>query len=90
MNASGLQTTFYIIGIIYMTLQVLLFVIIVVLLFYIKNKVTNIVTIVEERIDMIRNIVKHPGDIATSVGTAVATTAIDKVSDLFRSKRKKE
>jgi uncharacterized membrane protein len=89
-NMQTLQVTFYIMGIIFMSIQIVLFIIVIILLFYIKAKVTEVTKMVEERIEEVKNIIRHPGEIAATVGTAVATTAINKVSDIMRSKKKKE
>ena len=88
MNLQTLQTIFYVVGIICMALYTLLLIVGVILLFYIKAKITQIATIVEQRIEQVKNVVTHPEELAATVGAAVATTAIKKVKAMTKRKEK--
>ena len=52
----GLEHAFYIIGIIFMSLMILLFIALVTAVFVIKAKINHIHHIVEQRIDAVTNI----------------------------------
>lgn len=55
-----LENTFYIMGIVYMALNILLLIGIVVLLFYIKKKVSDVYDQIESKIDDISDFVTSP------------------------------
>ena len=84
-----LQNTFYIIGIICMTLYTLLLIAIVVLLFYIKKKISDVSKNVEEKIREVKEIVSHPKEVAASVGAAVADTALHQAAKMMKSHHKR-
>lgn len=84
-----LANTFYIVGIISMTLYTILLIAIVVLLLYIWRKFIEIQKKVEDRLDDLRSLIKHPKETASDLGAAAATSALDKFADIIRPKRKK-
>jgi len=84
-----LQNTFYIIGIICMTLYTLLLIAIVVLLFYIKNKITEFYTILEEKIETVKEVIYHPKRAAATVGTAVADVALNQAEKLIKNNKRR-
>lgn len=83
-----IQTIFYLVGIIYMTLYTLLFIAKVILVFVIKKKVTAIYKGVERKYETIKEVVTHPQDVAASVGAAVANTAFTQATKFLKSKKK--
>jgi Sec-independent protein translocase protein TatA len=85
----ALQTTFYIVGIICMTLYTLLLLAVVILLLYIKKKINELTDEVQSKIEVVREITSHPKEVAATVGAAVAQTAIEKASQLSKTKNKK-
>ena len=86
----SLQDTFYIIGIICMTLYTLLLIVIVVLLFYIKKKITDMYKIVEEKIETAKEIITHPKRAAVVVGATVADVALSKAEKFIKKKQQKK
>ena len=62
----GLQEIFYLVAIVTMSLLTILFVVLLVLVFYLKNKIDDLI-----------DALSHPKRIASSVGEAVVDTAID-------------
>jgi Sec-independent protein translocase protein TatA len=84
-----LQNTFYIVGIIYMTLYTLLLIAVIVLLIYIKKKVTELTENIQEKINTIQDMASHPKETAASFGAAVAQTAFEKVSRSRNSRKKR-
>jgi Sec-independent protein translocase protein TatA len=83
-----LQNTFYIVGIIYMTLYTLLLIAVIILLLYIKKKVTELTDNIQEKVETIQDMASHPKETAASIRAAVAQTAFEKVSK-SRNVRKK-
>ena len=73
-----LQSVFYVLGIICMSLSLILLIGLVVLVFYIWRKVSQLQKIVEEKIDDITN---RPGEIATEIGAKMVSQAVKKAKD---------
>ena len=65
----NLQDVFYLVAIVTMSLLTVLFVVLLVLVFYLKNKIDDLI-----------DALSHPKRIATSVGEAVVDTALDQVA----------
>jgi len=84
-----LQNIFFVVGIICMTLYTLLLVAVVVLLFYIKKKISDLTENIQEKIDLAKEVITHPQNVAASVGAAVADTAISKAVEFINHKKKK-
>lgn len=71
----NLQDIFYLVAIVTMSLLTILFVVLLVLVFYLKNKIDDLI-----------DALSHPKRIATSVGEAVVDTALDQVAKLTSRK----
>ena len=71
----NLQDVFYLVAIVTMSLLTVLFVVLLVLVFYLKNKIDDLI-----------DALSHPKRIATSVGEAVVDTALDQVAKLTSRK----
>ena len=85
-----LQTTFYVMSIISMSLQVILLLFVVVLLIFIVKKLSSIYKQIEARLKDAKEIMQHPRDLAEDVGQAVVHTAISEVSRVFNRIMKKK
>ncbi len=83
-----LQSAFYTIGIICMTLYTLLLIAIVILLFYIKKKINEFTDSFHDKIETVKEITSHPKEVAASVGAAVADTAITKATQAMHSQKR--
>lgn len=68
----SLENTFYIVGIIAMSLYTLLLIAIVILLFYIKNKISEVYEKVESRLDAAKSVFTHPAQTAVMLGASAA------------------
>jgi hypothetical protein len=79
-----LQTTFYVVGIIFMVLYGLLLIGIVIILFYIWKKISNFTAEVTEKFKTVKQVASHPENIASSVGEALAGTALNQIRKIFR------
>lgn len=73
-----LQNTYYILGIVTMSLNILLLIAIVVLLFYIKRKITDITQNIQDKLSLAKEVIKHPKATASVVGGAVEDVALKK------------
>lgn len=85
----NLANTFYVVGIVCMTLYTILLVVIVILLIYIWRKFVEIQKKVEDRLEDLKSIMKHPKETASDLGAAAATSALDKFADILRPKKNK-
>lgn len=65
MELETIQTIFYTLGIIFMSLALLLLIAVIILLFYIKKKITDIHQQVEERINLLIN---DPAELVVNAG----------------------
>jgi hypothetical protein len=63
---------------------------IVVLLFYIKKKMSDVFDLVEKNLNNAKQIVKHPKEIASAVGEAVVDTAVSQVAKMTRGKKRRK
>ncbi len=62
----------------------------VVAVFYIKQKVTEMEKVVREKIDIISEVAAHPGEAAVGLGAAMAGAAVDKIKTAFENKKRKK
>lgn len=71
-----------------MSLGIGLLVGIIVLLFYIKKKVTDTANFVEKKVNQISTVLSHPGEIASTLGSILTKRAVKGVKDILVRKRK--
>ena len=69
-----------------MTLYTLLLIAVIVLLFYIKKKVTVLTEYIQEKIEIIHEMTSHPKETTARIGAAIAQVAIAKVAKKRRRK----
>lgn len=79
-----LQTTFYSLGIIFMSLSILLFVSMLVLVFYIWRKVSRMQQVIEEKID---DFVSRPAEIAGEIGASLVNKAVKKAKSFLEGEK---
>jgi|CryGeyDrversion2_2_1046609.scaffolds.fasta_scaffold44127_3 predicted lipid-binding transport protein (Tim44 family) len=75
MELTSLETTFYTLGIILMSLIVILMVVSVIMIFYIKHKITLIQRTIEEKI---RDVTQRPQEIAYDLGAGLVSKFINR------------
>jgi len=85
----NLQNVFYIVGIICMTLYILLLLVVIIFLFYIKKRITDFTEVVNKKLSLAKDVVKHPKEVAATVGAAVADASLTQAAKMLRSKKKK-
>lgn len=71
-----------------MTLLTVLFLTLIIVMFYIKSKIGELVYIVEKQISDARNLISQPQKIAYSVGGAIVDTALKKVNNMKKGGKK--
>jgi hypothetical protein len=80
----SIQDIFYLFGIVYMVMGIILMIIIGVVLIVIKNKIAAMHRMVEEKIDQINRITENPTDAAINLGSKVAGMAVKKIKDSMK------
>ena len=80
----NLETIFYTLGIIFMSLSILILIVIGAVLLVIKQKVTKLTKTVEEKIDLVSNAISDPSGIAFKIGSTVADRAVNKLKDIIK------
>jgi hypothetical protein len=76
---TGLQEAFYIMGIIFMSVMLILIALLISAVFVIRAKVINIEHNIQHKIDEVTDIASKSGEIAAMVGSKIAGAAAKKV-----------
>ena len=84
----GLEEIFYLLGIFYMGMGIVLLVALVFAVFYIKKRIDVIQHSMEEKLDIIAQAAKHPGEAAVGIGASLAEAAIEKLKTTLEKKSK--
>lgn len=79
-----LQNIFYVMAIVFMSLGSILLIVIAVLLITLRNKVTDLHATIDKKIHDLSDAVSDPSALAASVGTKVASAAINKVKSSLK------
>jgi len=75
MELTALETTFYTLGIILMSLMVILMVISVIIIFYIKHKINLIQRTIEEKI---KEVTTRPQEMAFDIGAGIISKIVNR------------
>ncbi len=81
-----LESTFYILGIIYMVLNIVLLVGIGIGIYYIVRQVLDIRRQVTEKIKIVENAIQHPEETAAKVGMSILKAGLRKAKKVFKQK----
>ena len=71
---TDLETAFYIMGIVFMSIMLVLVIALVVAVFVIRSKIVKMQRQIEERIDAVTDIAGKTGEIVAKVGVGAART----------------
>jgi len=82
----SIQDVFYLFGIIYMVMGIILMIIIGVVLIVIKNKITDLYKLIDEKVDQISNIANDPTGVAINLGSKMAGVAMRRVKEAMTKK----
>ena len=80
-----LQTIFYVVSIIFMTVGLVLLIIIGIVLITIKRNLTHLYEVIDEKIEKLGRFASDPADAAIEIGTKVASRAVRKVKEALSS-----
>jgi hypothetical protein len=86
----ALQNTFYILGIICMTLMLFILIGIVVMLFFIKKKITEMHKSVVDTLESVQHTAHRITDVAGSFGVNAAGTVVEGVKALIKHRQGKK
>lgn len=86
----SLQDIFYTVGLVYMGMGIVLLLAIVVAVFYIKKKVTDMHRTFEEKLEFIARITSRPAESAVDIGASLAENVIERVKAALDKKEKKK
>ncbi len=86
----SLQDLFYLVGLAYMTMGIVLLIALVFAVFYIKNKVDQMHRTFGDKLEFVRNITTHPAESAVDIGASLAETVIEKVKSALEGSKKKK
>lgn len=85
----SLQDLFYIVGLTYMSMGIVLLVALVFGVFYIKKRVDDMHKSIDEKLHFVGKVVQHPAESAMDIGASFAETAIEKVKDMLEKSKEK-
>lgn len=80
----SIQNIFYIFGIIFMSLGIIVLIVISVVLVTIKQKITHLHDLIDEKMQFLNRLTNDPADVAINWGTRAATTAVKKVKEAIK------
>lgn len=86
----SLQDLFYIVGLFYMTMCIVLLLSLVVAVFYIKKKVGDLEHTFEKKLEIISQAASHPAEAAVGIGASLAEAAVDRIKEALEGKGKKK
>jgi hypothetical protein len=84
----SIQDIFYLLGSIFMGLGIILLIIIGIVLWIIKNKITELHKLIDEKVNKISRLADDPGSLAADLGSRVASGAISTVKGMMTKKGK--
>jgi hypothetical protein len=82
----SIQDIFYLFGIVYMVLGIVLMIIIGTVLIIIKNRINDLHTMVDKKMELINRFTEDPTDMAFNVGAKMANVAVKKVKEAISKK----
>lgn len=85
-----LQDFFYVVGLIYMSLGIILLIALVIAVFYIKRRIDVLHKTFDSKLEMIGRITSHPAESAADFGASLAEAAIEKVKSALEGSKKKK
>lgn len=84
---TDLQSTFYIIGIIYMVINVVLLIGVGVGIIFIFRSIRKMHKKIEDKVKYVENLIKHPEDAIADMGASLIRRSVGRVKDAIRRKR---
>lgn len=87
----SLQDLFYIVGLVYMSLGIILLIALVIAVFLVKKKINDMQRLFDQKLHFIEKMAQRPAESAVDIGASLAEAAMDKIKSAFEgnSRRKK-
>lgn len=79
----SLEEVFYILAIICMSLYIVSFILLIILFFYAKNKLSQVFYLLEKKITLVKETIANPKQIARKLGGKLVAKAIHKVGKIL-------
>lgn len=84
---TDLQSAFYIVGIVYMVLNVLILIVIGVGIIFIFKTVSDIRKKIEEKIKFVEDVIKHPEDVIADIGASLIRKSFNRMKQAISRKK---
>lgn len=84
----SLQDLFYIVGLMYMSMGIVLLIALVFAVFYIKKRVDDMHKVFDDKLGLIGKVMHHPAESAVDLGASFAEAAIEKIKEVVENKKK--
>lgn len=85
----SLQDLFYIVGLVYMSMGIVLLVALVFAVFYIKKRIDDLHKSFDKKLEFAQHVIHKPAESAVDIGAQFAEAAIEKVKDVLEKSKKK-
>jgi hypothetical protein len=85
-----LETLFYIVALFYMSMGIVLLIALVFAVFFIKKKVMDLEKTFEEKLGVITEAARHPGEAAMGIGASFAEKVVDKFKEVVDERKKRK
>lgn len=83
-----LQDLYYMVGLVYMSMGIVLLVALVFAVFYIKKRIDDLHKMVDKKLEFAEKVMHHPAESAVDIGAQFAEAAIEKVKDVLEKSKK--
>ncbi|MGE5042354.1 MAG: hypothetical protein ACM3IJ_05645 [Candidatus Levyibacteriota bacterium] len=84
-----LQDLFYIVGLMYMSMGIVLLIALVFAVFYIKKRVDDMHKTFDDKLGLLGKAIHHPAESAVDLGASFAEAALEKVKEVIEKKKAK-
>lgn len=85
-----LQTIFYLVAIVFMSLGIAFLIVAIVLLLFVKSKVGQVSSLITEKINMVSSVAEYTGGVAGVVGSKVVEAVVGKAQSMMNEKKRKK
>lgn len=86
----ALENLFYIVALFYMGMGIVLLIALVFAVFFIKKKVMDLERTFEEKLGMVAEAARHPGEAAMGIGASLAEKAVEKIQGFMEEQKTKK
>lgn len=83
-----LQSVFYVVGIVYMVLGVVILVAMIAGIFIVFKVISDVRRKIEEKIKCVERVVKHPEDVIADMGASLIRSGLQGMKEVFNKRKK--